>query len=384
MHFKGTITSKLPNTPTSIFAIMSKLADEHQAINLSQGFPDFQISEELIDRVAYYMKKGYNQYAPMTGVPELARVISEKVKKMHGASYDPATEINIVAGATQALYTVIAAFVRDEDEVIIFEPAYDAYAPAVRLNRGTVKYAQMEMPNYRINWEQTTRMLSSRTRMIIINSPHNPTGSILHDDDLQQLDKLTRNTDIVVLSDEVYEHLIFDGNQHQSVSRFPELAKRSFVVGSFGKTFHATGWKVGYALAPENLMKEFRKVHQWIVFAVNTPIQMAMADYLANPETYLGLPDFYQQKRDTFLRLIKNSKFKVIPSYGTYFQCLDYSSISQDNDLDFASFLTSQHKIASIPLSAFYKNGEDNKVLRFCFAKKEETLEKAAQILCRI
>jgi len=384
MNFQGTITSKLPNTSTSIFAIMSKLAAEHQAINLSQGFPDFQISGELIDRVAYYMKKGYNQYAPMTGVPELAKAISEKAKKMHGVFYDPATEINISAGATQALYAVIAAFVRDEDEVIIFEPAYDAYAPAVRVNRGTVKYAQMEMPGYRINWEQTARMISSNTRMIIINSPHNPTGSILHDDDLKQLERLTRNTDIVILSDEVYEHLIFDGNQHHSVSRYPELAKRSFVVGSFGKTFHATGWKVGYALAPKNLMKEFRKVHQWIVFAVNTPIQMAMADYLSTPETYLGLPDFYQQKRDTFLRLIKDSKFKVIPSYGTYFQCLDYSAISQDNDLDFARLLTSQYKIASIPLSAFYKNGEDNKVLRFCFAKKEETLEKAAEILCRI
>ncbi len=384
MNFQGTITSKLTNTPTSIFAIMSKLALEHKAINLSQGFPDFDISGELIDRVAYYMKKGYNQYAPMTGVPELARVISEKVKNMHGVFYDPATEINITAGATQALYTAIAAFVRDEDEVIIFEPAYDAYAPAVRVNSGTVKYAQMEMPGYRINWEQTTRMLSSHTRMIIINTPHNPTGSILHDDDLKQLERLTKNTDIVVLSDEVYEHLIFDGNRHQSASRFPDLAKRSFVVGSFGKTFHATGWKVGYALAPENLMKEFRKVHQWIVFAVNTPIQMAMADYLANPETYLGLPDFYQQKRDTFLRLIKDSKFKVIPSYGTYFQCLDYSEISQDSDLDFAKYLISTHKIASIPLTAFYKNGEDNKVLRFCFAKKEETLQKAAEILCRI
>jgi len=384
MKFQGTITSKLPNTPTSIFAVMSKLALEHKAINLSQGFPDFDISGELIDRVAYYMKKGYNQYAPMTGVPELARVISEKVQNMHGVFYDPSTEINITAGATQALYTAIAAFVRDEDEVIIFEPAYDAYAPAVRVNRGTVKYAQMEMPDYRINWAQTTRMLSSHTRMIIINTPHNPTGSILHDDDLKQLEKLTQNTDIVVLSDEVYEHLIFDGNQHQSASRFPELAKRSFVVGSFGKTFHATGWKVGYVLAPENLMKEFRKVHQWIVFAVNTPIQMAMADYLANPETYLSLPDFYQQKRDTFLRLIKDSKFKVIPSYGTYFQCLDYSDISQDSDLDFAKHLTSKHKIASIPLSAFYKNGEDNKVLRFCFAKKEETLQQAAEILCRI
>ncbi|MCF8366943.1 MAG: aminotransferase class I/II-fold pyridoxal phosphate-dependent enzyme [Bacteroidales bacterium] len=384
MHFKDTITSKLPNTPTSIFATMSKMANDHQAVNLSQGFPDFAISEELIERVGFYMKKGYNQYAPMTGVPELAKVISNKVKNLYGAFYDPAKEINITAGATQALFTAIAAFVRDEDEVIVFEPGYDAYAPEVRVNRGTVKYARMEMPAYRINWEQTARMISSRTRMIIINSPHNPTGSILHDDDLKQLEKLTRNTDIVVLSDEVYEHLIYDGNQHQSVCRFPELARRSFAIGSFGKTFHATGWKIGYALAPENLMAEFRKVHQWVVFAVNTPIQMAMADYLNNPSTYLSLPKFYQQKRDLFLKLIKPSRFKVIPSSGTYFQCLDYSEISQASDLDFAEELTVKYKIASIPLSPFYKNGQDDKILRFCFAKKEETLEKAAGILCKI
>ncbi len=384
MQFQGNITSKLPHTPTSIFAVMSKLAVEHNAVNLSQGFPDFDISEELISRVHFYMKQGHNQYAPMTGVPALTAAISEKVKKSHDIHYDPATEINITAGATQALYTAIAAFIRDEDEAIVFEPAYDAYAPAVRVNGGTVKYAQMELPDYRINWEQTTRMLSSRTRMIILNTPHNPTGAVLHSDDLEQLERLTRNTDIVVLSDEVYEHLIFDGIQHQSVCRFPELAKRSFAIGSFGKTFHATGWKIGYVMAPENLMKEFRKVHQFVVFAVNTPIQLAMADYLANPETYLGLPDFYQQKRDTFLKLIQKSRFKVIPSHGTYFQCLDYSAISQDADLDFATQLTIQNKIASVPLSPFYKNGKDDHILRFCFAKKEDTLIKAAKILCTI
>lgn len=384
MQFQGNITSKLPHTPTSIFAVMSKLAVEHNAVNLSQGFPDFDISEELISRVHFYMKQGHNQYAPMTGVPALTAAISEKVKKSHDIHYDPVTEINITAGATQALYTAIAAFIRDEDEAIVFEPAYDAYAPAVRVNGGTVKYAQMELPDYRINWEQTTRMLSSRTRMIILNTPHNPTGAVLHSDDLEQLERLTRNTDIVVLSDEVYEHLIFDGIQHQSVCRFPELAKRSFAIGSFGKTFHATGWKIGYVMAPENLMKEFRKVHQFVVFAVNTPIQLAMADYLANPETYLGLPEFYQQKRDTFLKLIQKSRFKVIPSHGTYFQCLDYSAISQDADLDFATQLTIQNKIASVPLSPFYKNGKDDHILRFCFAKKEDTLIKAAKILCTI
>lgn len=384
MKFSGNIISKLPNTPTSIFATMSKLAHDHNAINLSQGFPDFNISEELIDRVALYMKRGFNQYAPMTGVHELSRAIAKKVELMHGTKYNPDTEINITAGATQALYTAIAAFVKDEDEVIIFEPAYDSYAPAVRVNRGTVKYARIEMPDFKINWQQTTRMVTSRTRMIIINTPHNPTGSVLSHEDMIGLERLTKNSDIIILSDEVYEHLIFDEIQHQSVCRYPELAKRSLAVGSFGKTFHATGWKIGYVLAPENLMKEFRKVHQWVVYAVNTPIQMAMADYLSNPESYLSLPDFYQQKRDLFVQLIQDSRFKVIPSYGTYFQCLDYSAISEASDLDFAKQLISEHNLAAIPLSPFYKSGDDNKILRFCFAKKEETLRKAAEILCKI
>lgn len=384
MKFKGNITSKLPNTPTSIFAIMSGLAAEHKAVNLSQGFPDFDISEALIDRVNHFMKQGHNQYAPMTGVPALTKAIAKKVEKQHGMKYDPAKEINITAGATQALYTAIAAFVRDNDEVIIFEPAYDAYAPAVKVNGGTVKYAQMEQPGFRINWEQATRMVTSHTRMIIINSPHNPTGAVLHKDDLEQLERLTRNTDIVVLSDEVYEHLIFDGMQHESVCRYPELASRSLAVGSFGKTFHATGWKIGYVLAPENLMSEFRKVHQWVVFAVNTPIQLAMADYLSDASTYLGLPDFYQQKRDHFLELIQKSRFQIIPSHGTYFQCLDYSNISDEPEFEFAEKLITKHKIASIPLSPFYKNGKDDHILRFCFAKKDETLQKAAEVLCRI
>ncbi len=384
MNFQGNIKSKLPNTTTSIFAIMSKLAIDEKAINLSQGFPDFDISPELIERVHHYMQAGFNQYAPMTGVPELSRAIAKMVEKNHGAVYKPETDITIAAGATQALYTAIAAFVRDNDEVIIFEPAYDSYAPAVRVNGGTVKYAQMEIPDYRINWEQTTRMLSSNTRMIIINTPHNPTGSVLDSHDMEQLERLTRNTDIIVLSDEVYEHLIFDDIQHQSVCRYPELAKRSIAIGSFGKTFHATGWKIGYAMAPSKLMAEFRKVHQWMVFAVNTPIQMAMADYLANENNYLGLPAFYQQKRDRFVELIKDSRFRIIPSHGTYFQCLDYSAISTDDDLAFAKMLTTKHKIASVPLSPFFKNGQDDHILRFCYAKKEETLKEAAEILCRI
>ncbi len=384
MKFNGTIRSKLSRMGDSIFAVMSKLATEHNALNLSQGFPDFDISAELIARVHDYMKRGFNQYAPMTGVYALRKAISEKVKKDHDILYDPDREINITAGATQALYTAIAAFVKDDDEVIVFDPAYDAYAPAVRVNGGTVKHAQMEMPDYRINWDSVARMITSRTRMIIINTPHNPTGAVLEAQDLLRLQRLTDKTDIVVLSDEVYEHLIFDGKQHESVCRYPELAKRSLVVGSFGKTFHATGWKIGYVLAPENLMNEFRKVHQWVVFAVNTPIQMAMATYLQDERTYTTLPAFYQQKRDLFLSLIKDSRFRVIPSHGTYFQCLDYSAVSDEPDFDFARRLTVEHKLAAIPLSSFFKDGRDDKILRFCFAKKEETLKKAAEILCRI
>jgi len=384
MIFPGTFKSKQPNTDDSIFATMSKLAGQHKAINLSQGFPDFDISDELIGLVNFYMKQGNNQYAPMTGVPELRRAISKKVENDHVAFYDPEKEITITAGATQALFTAITAFVRDNDEVIIFEPAYDSYAPAVRLNGGTIKHARMETPGFTINWQQVTKLVSNNTRMIIINTPHNPTGAVLGKEDLLQLEKLTKNTDIIVLSDEVYEHLIFDGIQHQSVCRYPELAKRSLAVGSFGKTFHATGWKIGYVMAPENLMSEFRKVHQWVVFAVNTPIQMAMAEYLNDEDHYKALPAYYQLKRDLFLDLIRGSKFKVVPSYGTYFQCLDYSDISDENDFAFAKQLTIEHGLASIPLSPFYKDGNSDKILRFCFAKKEETLIKAAEILCKI
>jgi len=363
---------------------MAKLAVEENALNLSQGFPDFDISNELIDLVNYYMKKGHNQYAPMPGVPALREAISKKVEQDHGIFYDPDKEINITAGATQALYTAIAAFVKDDDEVIVFDPAYDAYTPAVKVNGGTVKHAQMEMPDYKINWQKVARLVTNHTRMIVINTPHNPTGAVLEEDDLLQLEKLTANTDILILSDEVYEHLIFDNEQHQSVCRFPGLAKRSLAIGSFGKTFHATGWKIGYVLAPENLMNEFRKVHQWVVFAVNTPIQMAMAEYLKNENTYKSLPAFYQKKRDSFVDLIKDSRFKIIPSHGTYFQCLDYSAISDEQDMDYAKRLVNEQKIASIPLSPFFRDGRDDKILRFCFAKKEETLKKAAEILCKI
>ncbi len=379
--FKGTVQTKLPKTGTSIFAVMSQMAAEYGAINLSQGFPDFPVAQELIDRVYHYMNKGFNQYAPMPGVPALRQALSQMFHDKYGVFYDPELEINITAGATQALYTAISAFIKEEDEAIIFEPAYDCYAPAVTLNGGMVKYAQLKFPDFSINWDELPRMITHRTRLIIINSPQNPTGSILRRDDMERLERLTRGTDIIVLSDEVYEHLIFDGLQHQSACLFPELAKRTLVIGSFGKTFHATGWKTGFVLAPEKLMKEFRKVHQFVVFAGNTPVQHAIADFIGNKENYLHLGAFYQAKRDFFVNRLKSSRFKVLPALGTYFQLLDYSAISDKPEFEFAQWLVKEHKIAAIPVSSFYNNGEDHKVLRFCFAKKEETLAEATRIL---
>lgn len=382
--FQGNIHSKLPQTGTSIFAVMTGLAKEHNAVNLSQGFPDFPISAELIDRVAYYMKSGYNQYAPMPGVAELRNAISQMFRQNHNAHYNPETEITVTAGGTQALYAAIAAFIRKDDEVIIFEPAYDSYAPAVQLNGGIVKYAQLEFPDFRINWDELPRMFNHRTKMVIINTPHNPTGSVLHEDDLQRLERMLEGRDIVVLSDEVYEHLIFEDIQHQSVVRFPNLARRSLLVGSFGKTFHATGWKTGFVLAPENLMKEFRKAHQFVVFASNTPVQYAISDYISNPTNYKYLGEFYQKKRDLFVEKIKPSRFKVLPCYGTYFQLLSYDAISDKKEMDFAVQLIIEHGIAAVPVSPFYHDKSDHKVLRFCFAKQQETIEKAGEILCKI
>ena len=384
MNFKGTIKSKMPKQETSIFAVMSALALENNAINLSQGFPDFDISSALIDLVHKFMKEGHNQYAPMTGIPGLREQISAKVEALYGARYDFQKEINITAGATQALHTAISATVSEGDEVIVFEPAYDSYVPVVRMHGGIVKFAQLKLPDYHIDWNEVKKLISSRTRLIIINSPHNPTGSILHETDMKMLDKLTRNTDIFILSDEVYEHLIYDGQRHESICRYPELAQKSFVVGSFGKTFHATGWKLGYILAPENLMDEFRKAHQFVVFACNTPIQFAIAEYMKDKAVFENLGSFYQEKRDSFLNLIKGSRFNVVPSYGTYFQLLVYSRIIDEPETDFAIRMTKEFKLASIPVSVFYQKNTDNKVLRFCFAKKEETLQKAAEILCRI
>jgi methionine transaminase len=382
--FKGQVFSKLPHAGTSIFAIMSKMAADFKAVNLSQGFPDFPISEKLIARVNHYMKKGFNQYAPMPGVESLRKAIAKKVETTYGVRYSPDTEITVTAGATQALYTAISTFVKDSDEVIIFEPAYDSYAPAVKANGGLVKYAELKAPFFKIDWNSVKRMVSNRTRMIIINSPHNPTGSLLTAEDMQQLEMLTSNTDIIVLSDEVYEHLIFDGIPHQSVCLYPELLSRSFVIGSFGKTFHATGWKTGFVLAPEELTKEFRKLHQFVVFAANTPIQHAIADFIADPENYSGLPSFYQAKRDYFVSGLAQSRFKIIPCYGTYFQLLDYSAISDESEMAFAERLVKENGIAVIPVAPFYHNQLNQQLIRVCFAKTEETLAKATEILCRI
>ena len=383
-NFSGTIHSKLPQLGTTIFTVMSKLSTDHKAINLSQGFPDFDSSEELIDLVNKYMQKGFNQYAPMPGLMSLREILAQKTEELYGAKYDPETEITITAGATQAIYTAIAALVREDDEVIIFEPAYDCYQPAIELNGGKTIYLQLKAPNYTIDFKELQKVFTHRTRMIIINTPHNPTGSVLSANDMKQLEKIVSGSDTVIISDEVYEHIIFDKNTHESVARYPKLAERSFIISSFGKTFHTTGWKVGYCVAPKNLMAEFRKVHQFLVFSVNTPIQHALAEYLKKRKNYLSLGSFYQEKRDYFIKLIKGSKFSFEPAAGTYFQLLNYNNITQEKDTEYATRLIKEAGIASIPISVFYHKPVDNKMLRFCFAKKNETLEKAAEILCKI
>ncbi len=384
MNYPNLISSKLPNVGTSIFAVMSKLATDSDAINLSQGFPDFNCSEELIGLVNKYMLKGNNQYAPMAGLMGLREIIAEKTENLYSSKYDPETEITVTAGGTQAIYTAISAVIHEGDEVIIFEPAYDCYQPAIEINGGKTIYLELKAPKYMIDWEEVKKVINYHTKMIIINTPHNPSGSIMTAGDMAKLEKLTRGTEIVIISDEVYEHIIFDGYEHQSVARFPKLAERSFIISSFGKTFHATGWKIGYCLAPKKLMAEFRKVHQFMVFCCNTPIQYALADFLKKEKNYMDLGNFYQKKRDYFINLIKNSKFKCESSSGTYFQLLGYNGISKEKDTNFAIRLTKEFAIASIPISVFYHDGIDNKMLRFCFAKKEETLEKAAEILNKI
>ncbi len=378
------IRSKLPNINASIFSVMSQLANEHKAINLSQGFPDFAVSPKLISLITKYMKKGENQYAPMQGIMELRQIISEKTEKLYNRKYNPETEITITAGATQALHTAISTLVKEDDEVIVIEPAYDSYVPVIKLNGGRPVFVQMKHPNYSIDWNEAKKIITSRTSLIIINSPQNPTGATLGAKDMEELEKLVKGSKISIISDEVYEHIIFDDQKHESVAKYPNLAERTMIISSFGKTFHATGWKIGYCIAPESLMKEFRKIHQFTVFSVNTPIQYALAEYLKNEEEYLKLPEFYQSKRDFFIERVKDSRFSIIPAKGSYFQLLNYTGITEEKDFDFAVRLTKEKKLASVPISAFHHNKLDTKTLRFCFAKSEKTLEQAAKILCSI
>ena len=375
------ILSKLPGLETSIFDRMSRMAHEEGAINLSQGFPDFGADPELISLYQDALQGTYNQYAPLAGISSLREAIVSKTEALHGVAYDPGAEVTLTNGATQALFTAIACSIRPGDEVIIFKPAYDSYEPAVKAHGGHPVLLQLKAPDFGIDWDALQAAINPKTRMILLNSPHNPSGTILKAADLQRLEKMLERTEILVLSDEVYEHLVFDGAEHQSVCRFPGLRERSFICASFGKTFHVTGWKLGYCLAPKSLMREFRKLHEFIVFSVHHPAQRAVAAYMQDPSHYLDLGDFFQEKRDRFLSGLEGSRFRWTPSEGTYFQLLDYSAISDEGDIAFAERLTREHKVASIPISVFNLHREDPRKLRFCFAKKSETLDRATEIL---
>lgn len=378
------LRSKLPQVGVTIFTRMTQLANQHQAVNLSQGFPEFEVPPGLMDLVEKYMRAGNNQYAPMQGVPALREQIARKSTELYGAFVDPETEVTVTSGATEALYAAITAVVHPGDTVIVIEPAYDAYIPVVQLNGGRTIGHKLSFPDYRVDWNKVADAVAQNARLIIINSPHNPTGTIFTAEDLSILKEIVRDTDTIILSDEVYEHILFDGKPHQSLLRDPELAARSFVISSFGKTYHATGWKIGYCIAPAPLTQELRRIHQFLTFSSPTPIQMAFAEFLKQKDAYRELPKFYQRKRDTFLSLLKETRFKPLACQGTYFQLLDFSAISDMSDTRFAERLTVEHGVAAIPVSAFYRDETDNRVLRFCFAKNDETLEKAAEILCKI
>jgi methionine transaminase len=375
------LQSRLPEVGTSIFTVMSRMALEQGAINLSQGFPDFPVSEKLIDLIHQKMKEGNNQYAPMPGVPALRKTIAEVVQKTYHRPTDYETEITTTAGGTEAIFASIAALIGARDEVILFDPSYDSYGPAIRLNGGFPVHLNLRPPDFLIDWNEVKQKITSRTRMIMVNTPHNPAGSVLSESDLKTLEKLAVDHDLIVLSDEVYERIIFENKPHESVLKYPLLQERSIAVFSFGKTFHATGWKVGYTVASENLTSEIRKAHQFITFSVNNPVQLALAEYLTDPENYLHLGKFYQQKRDFFLNEIKGTSLKPLPCFGSYFQLLSYDSVSKKSDTEMADWMTREMKLAPIPVSAFYKDKSDHKLLRFCFAKGEETLQKAGKIL---
>lgn len=378
------IQSKLPNLGTTIFTVMSRLANQHNAINLSQGFPNFDCDERLKQLVGQYVNGGFNQYCPMSGLPALTERLAAKIEQLYGVAYDAASEINITSGATQAIFSTIHAFVHPGDEVIIVEPAYDCYQPSIELAGGKVVPYQIKAPDWKINWEDFGKLISSKTRMIMINTPHNPSGSILEDSDFQALQQLVEGTDIIILSDEVYEHMVYDGKKHHSILEYPALRKRSLATYSFGKTLHATGWKLGYIVGDAALMHEFRKVHQFDVFCSNRPFQHAIADYLEDPNSYMNLSSFFQQKRDFFLDKIQDSPFQFTPCAGTYFQVANYSNISNEPDTEFAKRMTIEYGVAVIPLSVFYHNNLDNKVVRFCFAKTEDVLAQAADLIRKI
>jgi methionine aminotransferase len=380
------LVSKLPQVGTTIFTVMSALASERGAVNLGQGFPDFDCDPVLVDAVTLAMKGGLNQYPPMTGIQPLRDAIARKIRTIYSQAYDAASEVTVTAGATQALLTAILCVVHPGDEVIVIEPAYDSYVPAIELAGGIPVFVQMEIgaQGYSVPWEKVSAAVTTRTRMILINSPHNPTGSILREADIDALNEIVTGTDILILSDEVYEHMVYDGARHESICRYPELAARAFVVSSFGKTYHVTGWKVGYVAAPAALTAEFRKVHQFNVFTVNTPVQHGLAAYLANPAPYLELPAFYQRKRDLFRARLGQTRFKLLPSDGTYFQCVDYSAISDMPEADFAKWLTVEIGVAAIPVSAFYRRPKESGIVRFCFAKKDDTLQTALDRLASL
>jgi methionine aminotransferase len=378
------VRSKLPNIGVTIFTTMSRLALEHGAINLSQGFPDFNCAPELIDAVARYMREGHNQYAPMPGTIPLREALSMKIERLYGHRYDPITEITVTSGATEALYATLTALVHPGDEVLLFQPAYDLYVPVIELSGGTPAFVTLRPPNYEIDWDAVRRAVTPRTRAIVLNSPHNPTGMILTADDMRELQRLLEHTDAVVISDEAYEHIVFDDARHESMSRYPAIAERAIVIGSFAKTFHTTGWKVGWAAAPKALSAEVQSIHQWVTFAVNGAIQMAYAEMLRNDPERRSVGEFYQQKRDLFLSLIKDSRFHPLPCRGTFYQMVDYSAITSDRDADVAMWLLKEHGVASIPPSSFLYGVEAGPILRLCFAKQDDTLERAAERLRKV
>jgi methionine transaminase len=378
------VPSKLPDVGVTIFTRMSKLALEHRAINLSQGFPDFATHPDLIELVGRHMRMGYNQYAPMQGVAPLRERLAEKIETLYGAAVDPETEITVTAGGTEALFAAITAVTHPGDEVILLEPAFDSYEPAVRLSSGVPVHVPLTFPGYAIDWDRVIDAITPRTRLLVLNSPHNPTGTVLQVEDIRALQEIVARHTLLLLSDEVYEHILFDGRRHESLLRYPDLARRSLVVSSFGKTYHTTGWKVGYCTAPPPLSTELRKVHQYLTFSVNTPVQYAFAEFMERRDLYLTLADFYQEKRDLFQRLTAPSRFRALNCAGTYFQMLDYSDLSDEPDTLFAKRLTVEYGVAAIPPSVFYHDRQDHKVLRFCFAKEDKTLEQAAERLCRI